>query len=71
MGQIVICLDIGQIVICILLTAFSFLRGNSPSSGRENIGQIVKLSRQINRWLITFPVKTYTNIQIHSIYLKK
>ena len=52
-GQIVIYLDIGQIVICIWLTAFSFLRGGSHQGDGQNMGQIVKLSRQNNRWLIT------------------
>jgi len=55
MGQIVICLDIGQIVICICLPAFPFLRGKFPQGAGENIGQIVKLSRENNRWLITLP----------------
>ena len=44
LGQIVICLDIGQIVIFLLLTAFSFLRGEFPRRARQNLGQIVKLS---------------------------
>jgi len=33
MGQIVICLGIGQIVILYLLPAFPFLRGNSLATG--------------------------------------
>jgi hypothetical protein len=53
MGQIVICLDIGQIVIFFLLIPFSFLRRFLQQGAGQNIGQIVKLSRQNNRWLIT------------------
>jgi len=34
----------GQIVICILLTAFSFLRGKFPPGAGQKLGQIVKLS---------------------------
>ena len=61
LGQIVICLDIGQIVIFLLLTAFFFLRGNSLAAGALNLGQIVKLSPVLNRWLITLAAEIYKN----------